>query len=207
MILLLTGCFAPKLAPVEVKLTQKHISYLDDVKPILDNRCVSCHSCYNSPCQAKFSAFEGVDRGGSKLLVYDAVRLSAADPTRLFIDAQSTQEWREKGFYTLTKSEDSNMTHNDSIMMHMLHDKKINPEVIGSYRPESDKLICPKNTQEMGDYLDDKPNHGMPYGLPSISDAEYNTLTQWLAKGTQGPTASQQKALTSPSKKAEVEIR
>jgi len=204
---LFLGCSSPIPEPVKIHVTNQKIDYLNDVKPILDKRCVSCHSCYNSPCQAKLSSFEGVDRGGSKLLVYDALRFKASNPTRLFIDAQSTDEWHKKGFYSLTKKFDANESHNDSIMMHMLHDKKINPEVIGSYRPESDELVCPKNTQEMGDYLEDKPNHGMPYGLPSLSDAEYNTLTQWLAKGAHGPTLSEKKALTSPSKKAEVEIQ
>ncbi len=204
---LFIGCSSPIPEPVKIHITNQEIDYLNDVKPILDKRCVSCHSCYNSPCQAKLSSFEGVDRGGSKLLVYDALRFKSMDPTRLFIDAQSTDEWHKKGFYSLTKNLDANESRNDSIMMHMLHDKKMNPEVIGSYRPESDELICPKNTQEMGDYLDDKPNHGMPYGLPQIKDSEYNTLTQWLAKGAHGPTPTQQKAITSPSKKAEVEIR
>ncbi len=206
MLLLFTGCITPELAPVEVKSTQKHISYLDDVKPILDNRCVSCHSCYNSPCQAKFSAFEGVDRGASKLLVYDAVRLRAADPTRLFIDAQSTEEWREKEFYSLTKSEDSNMTHNDSIMMHMLHDKKMNPEIIGEYAPESDDLICPRDKDEMNEYAEDKPNHGMPYGMPQVDEQEYLTLAQWLQQGAKGPTVQEQKMLKTPSTVAQKEI-
>jgi len=68
-------------------------------------------------------------------------------------------------------------------MMHMLHDKKMYPEVIGSYKPEEDELVCPKNREEMGDYLKDKPNHGMPYSFPALEDSEYNMLTQWLAQG------------------------
>ena len=94
----IVGCSAPMLQPVKVETHHQKIDYLAEVKPILDKRCVSCHSCYNSPCQAKFSSFEGVDRGASKLLVYDAMRLKQADPTRLFIDAQTTDEWRKKSF-------------------------------------------------------------------------------------------------------------
>ena len=202
----ISGCSAPELAPVSVKPTQKSISYLKDVKPILDKRCVTCHSCYNAPCQAKLSSFEGLDRGASKLAVYNATRLSAADPTRLFIDAQTTQEWREKNFFSFTQTDESNATHNDSIMMHLLYDKKQNPQIIGEYSPETDKLACPRDKEELEEYVDDKPYHGMPYGFPALSDKEYNTLAQWLLQGAKGPSAEEQKALVTPSKNAQQEI-
>jgi hypothetical protein len=204
----LIGCSTPVPEPVKVATTNKKIDYIKDVKPILDKRCVTCHSCYNSPCQAKMSSFEGIDRGGSKDLVYDALRLKAADPTRLFIDAQTTQGWRKKGFFSITQDmRDTNTSYNDSIMMHMLYDKKMHPEVIGSYKPEQDKLICPRDEEEMGEYLEDKPNHGMPYGFPALQDGEYTTLSQWLAQGAKGPSQVQQKQLTTPSKAAQKEIQ
>ena len=206
IILVLSACSTPIPAPVKVEATNEHIDYLRDVKPILDKRCVTCHSCYNSPCQAKFSSFEGVDRGASKIEVYDALRFSAIDPTRLFIDAKDTKNWRKKGFYTLTESPDTNASYNDSIMMHLLYDKKQNPELIGEYSPESDELICPRNKEELGEYLEDKPNHGMPYGFPAIKDSEYNTLAGWLLKGANGPTPLQQTALEKPSQNAKKEI-
>jgi len=205
--MMFAGCSAPELAPVEVTKTQQNISYLKDVKPILDKRCVTCHSCYNSPCQAKLSSYNGVDRGASKVMVYDALRIRAEAPTRLFIDAQTTQEWRDKKFFSLTQSKESNATHNDSIMMHLLYDKKQNPKIIGEYAPEQDKLSCPRNKEELEAYVDDKPNHGMPYGFPQISDSEYATLTQWLAQGAKGPTTAEQKGVETPSKNAQIEIQ
>jgi hypothetical protein len=205
-ILIFLGCSSPVPTPVKVELSDKKINFIKDVKPILDKRCVTCHSCYNSPCQAKMTSFEGIDRGGSKLLVYDALRLDAQDPTRLFIDADSTKEWRKKGFYSLTQNFDANKSYNDSIMMYMLHDKQIHPEVIGSYKPEEDELVCPRNKEEMGEYLEDKPNHGMPYGFPAIEDKEYNTLTQWLAQGAKGLSKKEDKKLKTPSKNAQKEI-
>jgi len=204
---LFTGCSAPVIAPVKVELTNKEINYLKDVKPVLDKRCVSCHSCYNSPCQSKFSSFEGVDRGASKLLVYDATRLRAADPTRLFIDAKTTQQWQNQDFYSLTKSADSNQSYNDSIMIHMLYDKKKNPQIIGAYAPESDELICPKNKQEINEYMDEKKNHGMPYGFPALKETEYAILAQWLHLGAKGPNKKEQKGLETPSKNAALEIK
>jgi len=204
---LLTGCSTPVVAPVKVELTNESINYLKDVKPILDKRCVSCHSCYNSPCQAKFSSFEGVDRGGSKLAVYDASRLRPMDPTRLFVDAKSTQEWHTKGFYSLTSSPDSNKSYNDSIMMHMLYDKKINPKIVGSYDPENDELMCPRNKEELNEYIDEKENHGMPYGFKALAEDEYKILAQWIHRGAKGPSTQEQKELETPSKAAAKEIK
>ena len=207
LILFFTACSAPIPKPVAVSPAKNSIDYVKDVKPILDKRCVVCHSCYNSPCQAKFSSFEGIDRGASKIEVYNATRLSAIDPTRLFIDAQTTQGWRKKGFFTLTQSKENNATHNDSIMIHLLYDKKMHPEIISDYDPEHDKLSCPRNKDELADYLDDKPNHGMPYGFPALQEGEYTTVAQWLTQGAKGPDAQEQKKLTAPSKSAAREIK
>ena len=197
---LLLGCSAPIPPAVSVEANPQPISYLEDVKPILDKRCVTCHSCYNSPCQAKFSSYEGIDRGGSQIAVYDATRLVAADPTRLFIDANSTQAWRKKGFFSLTENTEINTSKNNSIMLTLLHDKMEHPDVIGSYAPEYDTLICPRDRGELGEYLEKKPNHGMPYGFPALKKSEYTTLTQWLQQGAKGPDAREQLKLTTPSK-------
>jgi hypothetical protein len=206
--LLLSSCDnKTKAKPVKTTLmNQKKVDYLKEVKPILDKRCVSCHSCYNSPCQSKFSSFEGVDRGGSKDLVYDATRLLATDATRLFIDAQSTQEWRKKDFYSLTDDLDPSTYQNDSIMMQLLSDKRDNPQIIGEYDPENDTLICPKDQKEMDKYLRKKPNHGMPYGFPALKRKEFETINQWLLQGAKGTTAQQQKNITSSSEQTNKEI-
>jgi len=205
-LVIFTGCSAPKIEPVKVSQTHKKIDYLKDVQPILNKRCVTCHSCYNSPCQAKLSSFEGVDRGASKIEVYNATRLRAIDPTRLFIDAHSTKEWRKKGFFSLTRNGDSNATHNDSIMMHLLYDKKNHPQIIGNYNPEHDELTCARDKKEIEEYIYENPNHGMPYGFPEISKSEYKTLSSWLLQGAKGLSKSEQKALQTPSKNAAIEI-
>ena len=205
--LFLSGCNDTSTATLyQPKHTGKSDNFLDDVKPILDKRCVSCHSCYNSPCQAKYSSFEGIDRGASKELVYDATRLFADDPTRLFIDAQSTKEWREKDFYSLTQGLNPVSVANDSIMGQMLRDKMLNPEYVAEYSPETDKLICPRNQAEMQEYRKKKPKHGMPYGFPALQKKEYKTLMQWLDQGARGPNRAQQEKLTEIGKKAQKEI-
>jgi len=197
---LYVGCSAPQIPPVEIK-NQKEVDFLKDVKPVLDKRCVVCHSCYNSPCQAKFSSFEGIDRGGSKIKVYDATRLKSINPTRLFVDGNSTQEWRKKGFFSLTENK------NDSIMLHLIYDKKKNPEIIGEYAPEDDELICPKDKKELEQYIDKKPYHGMPYGLPQLKDDEYHTLSSWLVNGAKPMDKKSERQLKTPSKEASLSIR
>ncbi len=199
-LLLFAGCVSKEILPVEVKPAAKKIDYLVDVKPILDKRCVVCHSCYNSPCQLKMSSFEGIDRGGSKVAVYNAERLRAADPTRLFIDAQTTQQWQsEHGFHSVTSSSLKNSNYNDSLLVSLLDAKRKNPKSIGDYYPEADNLTCAKDKGELEDYLDDHPNNGMPFGFPQLSDEEFTIISQWLQQGALGPDDKQQSKITSPS--------
>ncbi|MGD8673762.1 MAG: hypothetical protein PVH86_10605, partial [Thiogranum sp.] len=46
------------------------LSYRNDIRPLLNRRCVVCHACYDAQCQLKLSAWEGVARGASKQKVY-----------------------------------------------------------------------------------------------------------------------------------------
>jgi hypothetical protein len=207
MILLFSGCSAPEIKAVKVEQSAKKIDFLKDVKPILDKRCVTCHSCYNSPCQAKYSSFEGLERGGSKIKVYDALRIKAINPTRLFESAKTTKEWRQKGFYDLLHSKDTNTSYNDSIMAHMLKQKELHPEIVGSYDPENEELLCPRDKKELEEYFYKKPNHAMPYGLPKLKTSETNTILSWLQQGAHGPSVKQNKKLQNPSPSADVEIQ
>ena len=82
-----------------VSTTQTY-SYTRDVKPILEQKCIACHASYDAPCQLKLTSPDGLLRGASKMPVYDSARLRDVAPTRLFINAQSTAEWRQKGFFS-----------------------------------------------------------------------------------------------------------
>jgi hypothetical protein len=219
--LVFAGCSYSPPEPIPIAISQEEVRYLDDVKPILDKRCVTCHSCYNSPCQAKLSSFEGIDRGGSKEKVYLAERLFSQEPTRLFTDAKTTEQWRQKKFFSLTDNistdedgesiaqEDdlpNGIVYNNSIMGHMLYDKKQNPEVIGEYAPEYDDIICAETLEEVSEFQDKHPNHGMPYGFPALDDKEYAVIMQWLAQGAKGPNEAKQKELERPTVSAQKEI-
>jgi hypothetical protein len=179
-----TACSVKPLEHVKFNTVEKHISFTEDIKPILDSRCVTCHSCYNSPCQLKLSSFEGLQRGASKKDIY-ANRISADNPTRLFVDAVNEKQWREKGFFSMVDNlKNSNESiSNESIMMQYLFQKDANPQIIGEYSPESDKLTCVKDKNELTTFFDDNPHKGMPYGFPALKKQEYNLLMTWLKQG------------------------
>lgn len=205
ILLIFHGCSVKPLAPITLPVTEHNISYLQDIKPILDNKCVSCHSCYNAPCQLKLNSYEGLTRGGSKIGVYDT-RLRAIEPTRLFMDATSTHEWRTKEFFDVMQN-DSNTTHNNSTFLQMLEMKSKYPKVVGEYRPETEEWSCPRDKKEIAVYFDKKGNHrGMPYGLPPLNQKEYETIKKWLYQGAAGPSVEEEKALKTPSIIAQKEI-
>ncbi len=187
--LFFTACSIKPLEPVKFKTIKEDISFTNDIKPILDNRCVSCHSCYNSPCQLKLSSFEGLQRGASKEDIY-ANRLNAANPTRLFTDALNKKQWREKGFFSVTDTLVNSLDNSkESIMMQYLFQKDKNPLNIGDYSPETDELSCSKNSDELNEFFDDNPHKGMPYGFPALEKEEYNLLMTWLKNGAKDDRA------------------
>jgi len=167
----------------------KPISFEKDIKPIIDSRCVICHSCYNSPCQTKFSSFEGIKRGGNKTPIYEN-RIRPIEPTRMFIDANTTQEWRENGFYSIIDSLNNN---NDSIMSLLLEQKQKFPQSKGEYSPEKDKLSCSKDLEELNTFIEEKPYHGMPYGFPPLDKKEHKLLLSWLKDKTKNEVKIEKK--------------
>jgi hypothetical protein len=203
---LFVACAAKAPLPVFFQIPTRHIDYTKEVKPILDKRCAVCHSCYNSPCQLKIDSFEGTDRGASKKAVYNGSRLRSMDPTRLFTDAQSTEEWRKKEFFSVTESKASGGS-NDSIMIEILSHKINNPKSVGEYHSEADDLTCSQNPEELGGYLKKHPNNGMPFGFPALKPEEFDIIAGWLVQGAKGPDAAQQEILITPKVSDALAIR
>ncbi|UJF17949.1 fatty acid cis/trans isomerase [Vibrio sp. SS-MA-C1-2] len=165
--------------------------YLTEVKPIIDKRCVVCHACYDAPCQLKLSSPEGIDRGSDKNKIYHGTRLTEAELTRLFIDAQSTEEWRNKGFSPVLNErlqvEEANTQA--AVLARMLTLKQNNPlpEEKILKQDEWDFSLdrnqqCP-TMDEMAKYEQEKLLWGMPYGLPQVDDHENEVLMNWVAAG------------------------
>lgn len=165
-------------------------SYAQTVQPILDRRCVVCHACYDGPCQLKATAWEGLARGASKTPVYDASRLLAAQPTRLFVDAQQPSEWRDLGFFPVlnehTPTPEVNRTAGLMHRLLMLKEKHPLPTrgtVGGGLDFSIDRAaMCPAGA-EIDDYERKTPLGGMPFGLPGLSPSELGVLTRWIERG------------------------
>ncbi|MEA2115546.1 MAG: fatty acid cis/trans isomerase [Thermodesulfobacteriota bacterium] len=206
LLVLLAGCAAPPPPPVQVQIPDRRIDYVAEVKPLLDKRCVVCHSCYNSPCQLKLSAYEGVDRGGTKNAVYNSTRLTTMDPTRLFIDAQTTEQWRQKDFFSVTDNS-AQSGYNNSIMLQLLSHKMVHPKSSGTYNSEAVDLTCAKNQLELGSYLEKHPNRGMPFGFPPLTQEVFKLFSGWLAQGANGPTPEQQNIIISPKPEDAAKIK
>jgi hypothetical protein len=170
------------------------ISYDEKVRPVLESRCVVCHGCYDAPCQLKLSSPEGIQRGANKKKVYNAARIMADDPTRLFIDAMTTEEWRQKGFDTVLNETDSNPIKNleNAVFYKMLRQKRLYPQArTGMLSDDFDVSLdreqtCP-TLDEFDRYAAKHPKGGMPYAMPNLNKDEYTTLVHWLAQGAPMP--------------------
>jgi len=125
------------------------VSFYDDVQPILERRCDVCHSCYDAPCQLKLTCFEGLERGGSKKLVYDSARLKRSEPTRLFIDADSVEAWREKDFHPVLNERDQTEQVNleNSVLNRILELKKEHPQPQTELLPDTFDISLARKQQ------------------------------------------------------------
>ena len=160
------------------------ISYSKDVQPIFERNCVACHACYDAPCQLNLGSSEGAQRGASKDLVYDGGRLKEAPTTQLFFDAQTEEQWRRRGFFSVLDGQGEQA----ALMARMLelgHKSTLTPNArlpdtldISSYRENQ----CPK-PGEFDDFSKKFPNAGMPFAVTGLADADYQTLQDWLAQG------------------------
>lgn len=172
------------------------ISFQQQVRPILDSRCVVCHSCYDAPCQIKLGSWEGVARGGSKIEVYNGTRLREETPTRLFIDAEKASQWRDKGFHPILneRGDTPAAALQASLLARALDLKAAHPLVpdqpVGGDIDFSlaRQQSCP--AIEEYDALERRnPGWGMPFGLPALAPAEVALLKKWLQQGApaEGP--------------------
>jgi len=202
-LIILAGCSAYRVAqfdrkygPVQTvdRRVDSHapdeVSFYNDVQPILERRCDVCHSCYDAPCQLKLTCFEGLERGGSKELVYDSARLKRAQPTRLFVDADSVQEWRRMDFHPVLNERAQTPQTNleSSVLNKMLQLKKEHPQPQTELLPDTfdiglnRKQEC-TTAEDFSEYKKKYPLWGMPYALPGLTDEEHKSIVEWLRQG------------------------
>jgi hypothetical protein len=172
------------------------VSYRKQVEPILQNRCVVCHACYDAPCQLKLGSWEGIARGFSPALVFDGTRVSEAPLTRLFIDAQNASEWRKKGFSPVLNEYRNAPEQNRalSLIYRLIAMKQANPQPASGPAPDAldfgldRKQSCPK-IETFDLYQKTHPLAGMPFGLPGIDPADQDLIGRWIEQGApdEGP--------------------
>lgn len=162
--------------------------YQSDIKPIFNKKCIVCHACYDAPCQLKMESDSGLLRGASKIKVYDGDRLEDIEPTRLDVDAQSYQQWRERGFFSVLNAIENKQQSSIAVFQAMLDLGHNQPLPADRKVPDRIKLgfdrtlSCP--TQDnFDDYSDKHPNEGMPLAVTGLSDKEYQTLSTWMSQG------------------------
>ncbi len=161
------------------RLPPNTIDYWADVKPVVEKRCVVCHACSDAPCQLKMSSIEGIERGASQTKVYNPARPKHAPMSRLYQDAQTPAQWRNKGFFpVLNEFDDTPMANREAgVMYRLLRLKQDNPLPSEKQLPESFDLSLNRDQfcarpETFDNYARKHPLGGMPYALPAKSDAE-----------------------------------
>lgn len=173
----------------KVSATQTY-SYTEDVQPILEQKCLACHGCYDSPCQLNLASPDGLLRGASKQKIY-GLRLKDMAPTRMFFDAETTTGWREKGFYSVLNTQGGVPQDNldKSLLYKMIELGKEHPLAPGTQVSEKIELglkrkdECPVPAEFEG-YARKHPLQGMPLAISGLTDSEYQTLRQWIQEGS-----------------------
>ena len=133
---------------------------------------------------------EGIERGANKTLVYQGARITADKPNRLFIDATTPSQWRERDFFPVLNERAQTMEANTqaSVLARMLMLKQQHPLPADKVLDERfdfslDRVQQCSTIEEMADYEQSQPLAGMPYGLPALDANEHKIMMQWLAKG------------------------
>lgn len=179
---------ARQQAPVPVALppaVERPVSYHKEIRPILEAKCLSCHSCYDAPCQLKLESTEGLLRGAFRESIYSGARTEALPPTRLGIDELTISGWRKRGFHSVLESADE---HSGPLISGMISLAKKHPFPANSKIPDSIELgITRKNqcvsSEKFSDYARDYPHSGMPFAVTGLSDEEYALLAGWVNQG------------------------
>ncbi|MBX3639619.1 MAG: fatty acid cis/trans isomerase [Nitrosomonas sp.] len=182
----------PLPLPIALPVPAEHpVSFTQEIQPILEAKCLSCHSCFDAPCQLKLETTEGLLRGAFHESVYGGARTEAMPPTRLGIDKLTTAGWRERGFYSVLQAENAQLP---SLMFSMIALAKQHPFPPNSKLPDSMEIeITRKNycvsNAEFHDYARDHPLNGMPFAVSGLTDQEYALLVGWLNQGAEVPDA------------------
>ena len=182
--------------------SEQTLHFQQEIQPIIENRCVVCHGCYDAPCQLKMESRAGIERGANKTIVYNGERLLtekiSGDLTRLTeINTDTLQPFRQQGFFPVLNERQQTTQANSqaSLFYQMLQLKQQHPLPDAKLLDDSFDISlsrtqqCP-TAEEFEQYKNKYPLAGMPYALPGLTDAEHNKLSKWLRQGAIMPAAT-----------------
>ena len=190
-----------RLAVNEITAEQS-ANYQQIVKPIIDNRCVVCHGCFDAPCQLKLESSAGLARGANKATVYSGERLITAKESHSLstVESFNTNQLlalRQDGFFpVLNERQQTPIANaNAGLMYQMLQLKQQHPLPEEPLLDERFDLALDRNNQcptieEFEQYKNDFPLAGMPYALPALDKKQHQQLSTWLENGARMPQPS-----------------
>jgi len=85
--------------------TDQDDHYLDKVQPIFSKRCVTCHGCYEAPCQLNLQSYQGVRRGYDATPIYSMTRFESMPITQMN-DVYPLSKWRELAFLPVVANDE-----------------------------------------------------------------------------------------------------
>lgn len=156
--------------------------YNQNIKPIFEAKCIACHACYNSPCQLNMTNYEGLMRGAHQKNPYDFPLTQARQPTRLGIDADSTEAWRKLGFYDIVGDE------RRSLLLTSLEVERDENFQNMHFEAEKSRSCLKPSFVPVITLTGAKQDLSMPYGLPKLSSQEVKTIKKWIKAGAPGPS-------------------
>ncbi|APZ91587.1 fatty acid cis/trans isomerase [Fuerstiella marisgermanici] len=168
---------------------ERDISFAKEVQPILREKCMACHACYDAPAQLNFTNEFGVQRGAAKIEPYEN-RLTPAPFFKLEQTDKTIDDFRNLGFFSVIEG------GKDSIMAQMIklayEDKnkwKPNEPIPAHIQLDSitHKTTAP-NKREIAGYCASHPRQGMPFASAGLDAKEYTTLMAWLEQGAKFDT-------------------
>jgi hypothetical protein len=167
--------------------------YTTNIQPIFNRRCIACHGCLGSPCNVKLDSFRGADRGGFGVNPYSS-HVDASPRVGMDV-VQTTNEWRQRGFYPVLERQGSSSERLDRSLLYQMvvHGYQHNQpgfsrEAVMPLYSKRYAHQCPGNPAALKAYLDANPAAGMPFGLPAVSADDLEKLAAWVANGSPGPT-------------------
>lgn len=182
--------FVAKSELTTARILRNDDFYSQKVQPIFDGKCVACHSCFNSPCQLNLTAYEGISRGANKISIYDFPKLKAREPTRLFIDGRTHEEWKAQGFFPVTR-----VTKGTGSILDIMTGEipGIESGLQNTYDAEKSRTcVAAVDGAQIAAFTKANPAGRMPFGLPKLDELEVSAIKSWQDEGAQGPSTLEQ---------------